>query len=146
MNTVELVWLFIDLVVMIMFLFMLKNSLRVKVVSKVGHKSFIFTFFILLAIVGFWRNTGFFRYVQSIIVIILGIMYLQMKSGLSADGVVLMGSLTPYKKIKSLVLSANDASIFFTYNKKTKALFFKEEQYNEFRNYLLANSVKVEKI
>lgn len=146
MSSNEIVLLVLDAVVGIMFGFMLRNSAKVEVESLVGNRYVVFVLFVLLAIVGFFHNEGIFRFIQSGIVILLGLMYLNMKSGLSPEGVVLMGSLAKYKKIKSITLSKNDSSLFFEHMKKTNALFFRPEQYDDFRNYLARKSISVKKM
>lgn len=146
MSVNQIVFLVLDSVVFVMFVRMMIHSRQVEVEIKVGNRWAVFGLFVLLAIVGFGHNKGFFRYIQSGIVLVLGWMYMTMKSGLSPKGVVLMGSLISYEKIGQLTLSKKDSSLFFEHLRKTNALFFEPSQYEEFRAYLAKHSVSVKKM
>ena len=92
--------------------------------------------------IGFVRYEGVFRIVQFIVPIILGVMYYFMKSGLSDEGIVMMGSLIKFHKAGQVMLSRSDNSIYFVRNKIQTALFFEEDQFDEVRNFLKEHSVK----
>ena len=98
--------------------------------------------FLAIAIIGFVRYEGVFRIVQFIVPIILGVMYYFMKSGLSDEGIVMMGSLIKFHKAGQVMLSRSDNSIYFVRNKIQTALFFEEDQFDEVRNFLKEHSVK----
>ncbi|MBW9212747.1 MULTISPECIES: hypothetical protein [Terrabacteria group] len=146
MSVNQMIFLVLDVLVFAMFTLMLVHSSQVEVETKVGNRWAVFVLFVLLAIVGFMHNQGAFRYIQSGVVLGLGIMYMNMKSGLSPKGVVLMGSLVKYKKIGQLTLSRKDSSLFFEHFHKINALFFEPSQYEEFRDYLAKYSVSVKKM
>ena len=133
-----------DIVMLVAFARMLVISNTVKIETKVGNKMkwMIPVLFIAIAVIGFVRYEGIFRIVQFIVPIILGIMYYFMKSGLSDEGIVMMGSLIKFHKAGQVTLSRSDNSIYFVKNKITTALFFEEEQFDEVRDFLKKHSVK----
>lgn len=133
-----------DIVMLVVFARMLVISNTVKIETKVGNKMkwMIPVLFIAIAVIGFVRYEGIFRIVQFIVPIILGIMYYFMKSGLSDEGIVMMGSLIKFHKAGQVTLSRSDNSIYFVKNKITTALFFEEDQFDEVRDFLKKHSVK----
>ena len=133
-----------DIVMLVAFARMLVVSNTVKIETKVGNKMkwMIPVLFIAIAVIGFVRYEGIFRIVQFVVPIILGIMYYFMKSGLSDEGIVMMGSLIKFHKTGQVTLSRSDNSIYFVKNKITTALFFEEDQFDEVRDFLKKHSVK----
>ena len=133
-----------DIVMLVAFARMLVISNTIKIETKVGNKMkwMIPVLFIAIAVIGFVRYEGIFRIVQFIVPIILGIMYYFMKSGLSDEGIVMMGSLIKFHKAGQVTLSRSDNSIYFVKNKITTALFFEEDQFDEVRDFLKKHSVK----
>ena len=133
-----------DIVMLVAFARMLVISNTVKIETKVGNKMkwMIPVLFIAIAVSGFVRYEGIFRIVQFVVPIILGIMYYFMKSGLSDEGIVMMGSLIKFHKAGQVTLSRSDNSIYFVKNKITTALFFEEDQFDEVRDFLKKHSVK----
>ena len=133
-----------DIVMLVAFARMLVVSNTVKIETKVGNKMkwMIPVLFIAIAVIGFVRYEGIFRIVQFVVPIILGIMYYFMKSGLSDEGIVMMGSLIKFRKAGQVTLSRSDNSIYFVKNKITTALFFEEDQFDEVRDFLKKHSVK----
>lgn len=133
-----------DIVMLVAFARMLVVSNTVKIETKVGNKMkwMIPVLFIAIAVIGFVRYEGIFRIVQFVVPIILGIMYYFMKSGLSDEGIVMMGSLIKFHKAGQVTLSRSDNSIYFVKNKITTALFFEENQFDEVRDFLKKHSVK----
>ena len=133
-----------DIVMLVAFARMLVISNTVKIETKVGNKMkwMIPVLFIAIAVIGFVRYEGIFRIVQFVVPIILGIMYYFMKSGLSDEGIVMMGSLIKFHKAGQVTLSRSDNSIYFVKNKITTALFFEEDQIDEVRDFLKKHSVK----
>ena len=144
MDIQTLILYIFDVVMLVAFARMLMVSNTVKIETKVGNKMkwMIPVLFLVIAVIGFVRYEGIFRIVQFIVPIILGIMYYFMKSGLSDEGIVMMGSLIKFHKAGQVKLSRSDNSIYFMKNKITTALFFEEDQFDEVRDFLKKHSVK----
>ena len=138
MDIQNLILYVFDVVMLVAFARMLMVSNTVKIETKVGNKMkwMIPVLFLAIAMI------GVFRIVQFIVPIILGVMYYFMKSGLSDEGIVMMGSLIKFHKAGQVMLSRSDNSIYFVRNKIQTALFFEEDQFNEVRNFLKEHSVK----
>ena len=144
MDIQNLILYVFDVVMLVAFARMLMVSNTVKIETKVGNKMkwMIPVLFLAIAIIGFVRYEGVFRIVQFIVPIILGVMYYFMKSGLSDEGIVMMGSLIKFHKAGQVMLSRSDNSIYFVRNKIQTALFFEEDQFDEVRKFLKEHSVK----
>ena len=144
MDIQNLILYVFDVVMLVAFARMLLVSNTVKIETKVGNKMkwMIPVLFLAIAVIGFVRYEGVFRIVQFIVPIILGVMYYFMKSGLSDEGIVMMGSLIKFHKAGQVMLSRSDNSIYFARNKIQTALFFEEDQFDEVRNFLKEHSVK----
>ena len=144
MDIQNLILYVFDVVMLVAFARMLMVSNTVKIETKVGNKMkwMIPVLFLAIAMIGFVRYEAVFRIVQFIVPIILGVMYYFMKSGLSDEGIVMMGSLIKFHKAGQVMLSRSDNSIYFVRNKIQTALFFEEDQFNEVRNFLKEHSVK----
>ena len=144
MDIQNLILYVFDVVMLVAFARMLMISNTVKIETKVGNKMkwIIPVLFLAIAMIGFIRYEGIFRIVQFIVPIILGVMYYFMKSGLSDEGIVMMGSLIKFHKAGQVMLSRSDNSIYFVRNKIQTALFFEEDQFDEVRNFLKEHSVK----
>lgn len=144
MDIQNLILYVFDVVMLVAFARMLLVSNTVKIETKVGNKMkwMIPVLFLAIAMIGFIRYEGVFRIVQFIVPIILGVMYYFMKSGLSDEGIVMMGSLIKFHKAGQVMLSRSDNSIYFVRNKIQTALFFEEDQFDEVRNFLKEHSVK----
>ena len=144
MDIQNLILYVFDVVMLVAFARMLLVSNTVKIETKVGNKMkwMIPVLFLAIAVIGFVRYEGVFRIVQFIVPIILGVMYYFMKSGLSDEGIVMMGSLIKFHKAGQVMLSRSDNSIYFARNKIQTALFFEEDQVDEVRNFVNEHSVK----
>jgi len=144
MDIQNLILYVFDVVMLVAFARMLLVSNTVKIETKVGNKMkwMIPVLFLAIAVIGFVRYEGVFRIVQFIVPIILGVMYYFMKSGLSDEGIVMMGSLIKFHKAGQVMLSRSDNSIYFVRNKIQTALFFEEDQFDEVRKFLKEHSVK----
>ena len=144
MDIQNLILYVFDVVMLVAFARMLLVSSTVKIETKVGNKMkwMIPVLFLAIAVIGFVRYEGVFRIVQFIVPIILGVMYYFMKSGLSDEGIVMMGSLIKFHKAGQVMLSRSDNSIYFVRNRIQTALFFEEDQFDEVRNFLKEHSVK----
>jgi len=125
-----------DLIIFIMFVRMLKNSMEVKLEVKTGMKWLVPLVFGGCAAVGWFRFEGTFRIIQTVILIVFGVMYYFMKSGLSEKGIVMMGSLTTYEKAGTLTLSAKNSCIYYKLKGRDGAMFFDPDQMEEIRKFL----------
>lgn len=145
--TPELLILFgLDLGVFVMFLVFLRNSRQVVVETKVGKKWLIPVAFLAVGVIGLKRYPAPFSYVQCFALVGLGLMYYKMKSGLSQRGIVMMGSLMKYEKIKEITLSWKDNCIFFEHQRRQLALFFREEQYDDVLAFLKKRAITTKKV
>lgn len=137
-------WIFyvLDGIIFVMLIVWTINSRKVKVATKVGARWLIPSLFGVVAVIGFFRYTGVFKWTQTIALLVFGAMYYCLKSGLCQEGIVMNGALTRWENAGTVTLSKNDSCIFFKLKKRTAALYFDADQLNEVRSFLAARSVK----
>lgn len=137
-------WVFyvLDLAILVMLVKWTITSSKVKIATTVGARWLVPTLFFIVAVIGFVKYEGFFKWSQTISLIVFGIMYYFLKSGLSDDGIVMNGALTSWEKAGTVTLSKKDSCIIFTLKKRNAALYFDPSQLDEVRSFLSKRSVK----
>lgn len=142
MESEDILFYILDLVILIKFIFMLKRSNQVEIEFTVGYnmKWIIPSIFIAIAVIGFMRYEGTFRIVQTVVLILMAVMYYGMKNGLAKDGIVMMGSFLPYKDAKNLDVDVRECCVKFKKKNAPAALYFDNEQLDEIRLYLIKHA------
>ena len=89
-------WVFyvLDGIIFVMLIIWTNNSRKVKVATKVGARWLVPLLFAAVAVYGFFRYTGVFRWSQTIALLVFAVMYYFLKSGLCEEGIVMNGALT----------------------------------------------------
>lgn len=132
----------LDVVIFAMFAKWAYNTSKIKVKTKVGARWLIPVFFFIIAGLGFTKYTGTFKYVQTGALILFGICYYFLGSGLSEEGIVMNGALTKWEDAGTVTISENDSCIIFRLKKRNAALYFREEQLKDVRAFLAEKAVK----
>jgi hypothetical protein len=138
MDVNDIIFYVLDLLIFIMLVRWLINCRDLEVKTSVGKygKLMIPALFIIVAVIGWFKYEGTFKYVQTAALILFGVMYLCLNSGLSAKGIVMNGALTPWDKAGELTLSKKDSCLIYTYKKRQAALYFKPEELPQVREFL----------
>jgi uncharacterized membrane protein YfcA len=144
--TEDILFYCLDGVIFVMFLNMLRHSKEVDVEVKPGMKWIVFAVFGVMAVISFLNFDGPFRWIQSCMLLLLGAMYYQMKSGLGVRGIIMMGSLRDYEKAQPVRISKNNSCLFYKRWRGEAVMLFDREQLEEIRSYLADNGVKIEEI
>ena len=139
----DLIFYILDLIIIVMLLRWHGNCRKIRIETKIGAKWIIPAIFIVVAVVGFFKyqDDPYFRYIQTGALLLCAGLYYTMRSGLSDDGVVMMGALTKWEKAGSITLNKKESCIIFKLRGKTAALYFDPDQLNDVRNFLAQRSV-----
>lgn len=139
----DLIFYILDLIIIVMLLRWHGNCRKIRIETKIGAKWIIPAIFIVVAVIGFFKyqDDPYFRYIQTGALLLCAGLYYTMRSGLSDDGVVMMGALTKWEKAGSITLNKKESCIIFKLRGKTAALYFDPDQLNDVRNFLAQRSV-----
>ena len=139
----DLIFYILDIVIIVMLLRWHGNCRKIRIETKIGAKWIIPAIFIVVAVIGFFKyqDDPYFRYIQTGALLLCAGLYYTMRSGLSDDGVVMMGALTKWEKAGSITLNKKESCIIFKLRGKTAALYFDPDQLNDVRNFLAQRSV-----
>ena len=139
----DLIFYILDVIIIVMLLRWHGNCRKIRIETKIGAKWIIPAIFIVVAVIGFFKyqDDPVFRYIQTGALLLCAGLYYTMRSGLSDDGVVMMGALTKWEKAGSITLNKKESCIIFKLRGKTAALYFDPDQLNDVRNFLAQRSV-----
>ena len=139
----DLIFYILDLIIIVMLMRWHGNCRKIRIETKIGAKWIIPAIFIVVAVIGFFKyqDDPYFRYIQTGALLLCAGLYYTMRSGLSDDGVVMMGALTKWEKAGSITLNKKESCIIFKLRGKTAALYFDPDQLNDVRNFLAQRSV-----
>ena len=134
----DLIFYILDIVIIVMLMRWHGNCRKIRIETKIGAKWIIPAIFIVVAVIGFFKyqDDPYFRYIQTGALLLCAGLYYTMRSGLSDDGVVMMGALTKWEKAGSITLNKKESCIIFKLRGKTAALYFDPDQLNDVRNFL----------
>lgn len=134
----DILFYLLDLYILFMFVKMRKISKQVELETEVGmrFKWIIPVVLIAVGVIGIFQYKSTFGIIQAIVFALMAYLYYGMKSGLSKDGIVQMGRLTPYSKAENLDVDENDCCVKFSRKKAPVALYYDYEQLNDVRMYL----------
>lgn len=138
----DIIFVIMDVMIMILILGWIKTSRKVEIEAKPGSKIIISIMFFAVAVLTFVRYEGWIRYVQTITLILIGVLFYFVKSGICDDGIVVTGVFTPWSKAGKISFNRADSSISFEVNHKPSRLYFKAEQMDQIRMFLSTRSNK----
>lgn len=140
----DILFYILDVVILGMLIKMLLASKKVELEIDPGLRWLIPVLFLAIAVFSFIKFTGTFRYVQTVLLSVMAVMYWFMKSGLTPTSVVMVGREIPYDKAGSMFIDETDSSLHFKF-KGSSSIYFKQSQTEQIRTYLEANHVKLAK-
>ena len=112
------------------------DSRKVEIPTRLGPRWVIPAVFWGIALVSNFNYTGSFRVIQTIILIVMGIMYWFMKSGLCPEGVVMIGRLYKYEKCKPMEIDDEFNALKLTIRRAPTEIRFPDQDMNDIRKYL----------
>lgn len=92
----------LNLVLFAYLLYMYINTRKIVVSGYIGSTKFIAIVFIVFAFIPLFTNMDIFTIIRSVLIATVGIMYSLLKSGISNEGFVIMGTLYPWRKISNI--------------------------------------------
>ena len=121
----SLIYLVLDAVILVWIGRMILNTRTIVLKTKTGFRWLVPLLFFTIAVISYLRNLpGIFRVIQPVLLMIMGCMYWFVGSGLSEDGIVVMGQLTRYDHAENLAYDDEDGILTFSTGRKSHALFF----------------------
>lgn len=136
MSAREAIYYGLDVLILVNILLVVRTSKTIELVANMGFRWLVPGLFWGVAIIGLFRYEGTFRIVQTIVLIVMGILYYFVRSGLNQDGIIAMGRLTRYEDAGNYVFDENLNTLRFYTNKKQASVMFSPEQSNDVQNYL----------
>ena len=105
MTVGDLIFYVFDAAILYMLYRMYNASKTIEVKTTLGPRWVIPALFWAIALLGLFNYSGAFRWIQTILLAVMGGIYWQMDSGLSPKGIVMIGRLYPYEKTKPITRS-----------------------------------------
>jgi len=136
MTVGDLIFYVLDILILVLLVRMYRNSKTIEIKTSLGPRWVIPAVFWAIALLGLFNYTGAFRWIQTILLAIMGGLYWMMDSGLSRKGMVMIGRLYPYEKIKPITIDDEDHCVNFTIRRASTPIYFMPEQMKEVRSYL----------
>ncbi|MCH4207975.1 MAG: hypothetical protein LKF79_06430 [Solobacterium sp.] len=144
MSVGDLLFYVMDAVIIGMLVKMLMTCSKVEVEIKQGLRWLIPVLFMAIAVFSFIKFEGIFRYIQAALLTVMAVMYWFMKTGLTPDGIVMIGRFVPYKKAGSLFMDENDHTLHFQFKGSTE-IYYNAAEEQAIREYLEAHHIKLAK-
>lgn len=138
----DIIFVIMDVMIMILMLGWIRTSRKVEIEARPGSKIVISCMFFGVAVLTFVRYTGWIRYVQTIVLVLIGVLFYLVKSGICDTGVVVTGVFTPWSRVGQVSFNRSDSSISFEVNHKPVRLYFKAEQMDQIRMFLSTRANK----
>jgi len=132
----NLLFYIVDVVLVILLVNGYINSKKVVLETRVGAKWLIPSIVLIFGFIGWFKYDGWFRIIQSVMFVFVAVMYYLLKSGLSEDGIVMMGKLIKYHDAKPISVNKNESCIIFKMKKRNAALYFDYDQLNDVQRFL----------
>lgn len=128
----EIAIVIVNLILLFYFTRMALHSRQVQVAGKLGPTWIITVFFIVIGIIRLFQEHSVFSIVQTVLIVLLGVLYSQMRSGFSGRGIVLLGNLYTWDRITQAdVIDAEETQeikVEFTVKKVSRFIYFSTAQ------------------
>ncbi len=140
MSLNDLIFYVLDAIVMVTLIKMQRDSKRIEISTKLGPRWVIPCIFWVIAAIGLFNYDGVFRVIQTALLVVMGLLYWGLNSGLSPDGIVMIGKLYPYKKLKSIKVDDEGHRVEFSKGAAPAYIDFREDQMKDVHRYLSKNA------
>ncbi len=132
----DIIFYVLDVIIFIMLARMLRASHKIEIKTKAAPRWVIPCVFWAIAVIGIVNFSGVFRIIHTGCLILDGILYLFMESGLSEDGIVMIGRLYPYEKLTRIEVRDAENTVYFAKKGGLAPIMFREEQMKDVHSYL----------
>ena len=128
----EIAIVIVNLILLFYFTRMAIHSRQVKVAGKLGPTWIITVFFVGIGIIRLFQNHSLFSIIQTVLIVLLGVLYSQMRSGFSDQGIVLLGNLYTWDRITQADVTdteeTQEIKVEFTVKKVSRFVYFTTAQ------------------
>ena len=126
----EIAIVIINLILLFYFTRMAIHSRQVT--GKLGPTWIITVFFVVIGIIRLFQNHSLFSIIQTVLIVLLGVLYSQMRSGFSDQGIVLLGNLYTWDRITQADVTdteeTQEIKVEFTVKKVSRFVYFTTAQ------------------
>ena len=127
----EIAIVIVNLILLFYFTRMAIHSRQVQVAGKLGPTWIITVFFVGIGIIRLFQNHSLFSIIQTVLIVLLGVLYSQMRSGFSDQGIVLLGNLYTWDRITQADVTDTEIKVEFTVKKVSRFVYFTTAQRDE---------------
>lgn len=128
----EIAIVIVNLILLFYFTRMAIHSRQVQVAGKLGSTWIITVFFVGIGIIRLFQNHSLFSIIQTVLIVLLGVLYSQMRSGFSDQGIVLLGNLYTWDRITQADVTdteeTQEIKVEFTVKKVSRFVYFTTAQ------------------
>ena len=128
----EIAIVIVNLILLFYFTRMAIHSRQVLVAGKLGPTWIITVFFVGIGIIRLFQNHSLFSIIQTVLIVLLGVLYSQMRSGFSDQGIVLLGNLYTWDRITQADVTdteeTQEIKVEFTVKKVSRFVYFTTAQ------------------
>ena len=128
----NLALLLVNIILLFYFTRMVIHSRKVSVKGKLGPTWIISVFFIFMGAIRLFQDHSLFSVIQTLMIVALGVLYSQMRSGFSEDGMVLSGNLYPWAKMTYAEVTdieeTKELKVEFTVKNVNRFVYFSTDQ------------------
>ena len=131
----EIAIVIVNLILLFYFTRMAIHSRQVQVAGKLGPTWIITVFFVGIGIIRLFQNHSLFSIIQTVLIVLLGVLYSQMRSGFSDQGIVLLGNLYTWDRITQADVTeaeeTREIKVEFKVKKVSRFVYFTTAQRDE---------------
>ena len=128
----NLALLLVNIILLFYFTRMVMHSRKVTVKGQLGPTWIITVFFVGMGIFRLFQDHSLFSVIQTLMIVALGVLYSQMRSGFSEDGMVLSGNLYPWAKMTYAEVvdmeETKELKVEFTVKNVSRFVYFSTDQ------------------
>lgn len=133
MNINDLLFCCMDVVMILLLASWVKTSKKVIIEARANSKIIFTLLFCAVGVMSFFQYEGWIRYVQTISLMTIGILFYFVKSGVSEEGMIVTGILSTWNAIGKININQNDGCISFKAKKRNIHLFFDKKDLQDIR-------------
>ena len=144
MSFQEILFYILDVILLVQLVRLVMTTRTIKVPTDAGFRWLMPLLILIATLVGYLRgdnifssiSSPYFKYIQTCMMVIFAILYWFVGSGLSDEGVISMGRLTPYKESEKMIFNVKDVCLTCQGKKRTVNLFFDADQIENIHKHL----------
>ncbi|MBQ6222944.1 MAG: hypothetical protein IJJ44_10075 [Solobacterium sp.] len=136
MSYYEYLFCALDVLIFVMIFRLIKVSRTIELELKVSAKWVITAFFLIMCVIVFFRYSGFFKYMEMVLILIMAGLYHFVKYGLNQEGIINAGRLIPYEDAGDITVDDEKGILSFRRGHDLTSVYFDPAQAEEVKHYL----------